>query len=90
MKFNIATDLSNSFNPVPKEKRIVNKKLLKDKKGKCEICGKAEKHHKKTKGSGGNDTKENLIEVCRICHTKIHQRFNKSKKVSLWKNGKTL
>ena len=40
MKFNIATDLSNSFNPVPKEKRIVNKKLLKDKKGKCEICGK--------------------------------------------------
>lgn len=71
----IVTDLSNSFNPVPKEKRIVNKKLLKDKKGVCEICGKkgqTEKHHIKTKGSGGNDTEENLIEVCRICHTKIH------------------
>lgn len=75
MKFNLVTDLSNSFHPVPKEKRIVNKKLLKNKKGVCEICGKkgqTEKHHVKTKGSGGNDTKENLIEVCRICHTKIH------------------
>ncbi len=59
----------------PKKARIVNKKLLKDKKGKCKICGKigqTEKHHKKTKGSGGDDTEENLIEVCRICHTKIH------------------
>jgi len=59
----------------PKNKRIVNKKLLKDKKGKCQICGKTgqtEKHHKKSKGSGGDDTEENLIEVCRICHTKIH------------------
>lgn len=28
----IVTDLSNSFNPIPKEKRIKNKKLLQDKK----------------------------------------------------------
>lgn len=65
----------NEYNPVPKNKRIVNKKLLHDKKGKCEICGKVgqtEKHHIKTKGSGGDDVEENLIEVCRICHTKIH------------------
>ena len=71
----IVKDLTSSFHPVPKNKRIVNKKLLKDKKGKCEICGKkgqTEKHHKKTKGAGGDDTEENLIEVCRICHTKIH------------------
>lgn len=71
----IVKDLSNSFNPVPKNKRIENKKLLKDKKGVCQICGKkgaTENHHKKSKGSGGNDTEENLIEVCRICHTKIH------------------
>lgn len=71
----IVKDLSNSFNPVPKVKRVVNKKLLRDKKGMCEICGRkgqTEKHHIKTKGSGGNDTKENLIEVCRICHTRIH------------------
>ena len=64
----IVKDLSNSFNPVPKNKRIENKKLLKDKEGVCQICGKkgsTEKHHKKSKGSGGNDTEE-------ICHTKIH------------------
>lgn len=68
-------DLSKEFHPVPKNKRIVNKKLLRDKKGVCEFCGKqtqTEKHHIKTKGSGGNDIEENLIEVCRICHTKIH------------------
>ena len=28
----IVTDLSNSFNPVPKNERIKNKKLLQDKK----------------------------------------------------------
>lgn len=71
----IVTDLSNSFYPYPKNKRIVNKKLLKDKKGKCKICGRVgptEKHHIKTKGSGGDDTEENLIEVCRKCHRLIH------------------
>jgi 5-methylcytosine-specific restriction endonuclease McrA len=71
----IVTDLSNSFHPVPKQARIKNKKLLKDKKGICQICGKkgaTEKHHIKSKGSGGDDIEENLIEVCRICHTKIH------------------
>lgn len=71
----IVKDLRNSFNPVPKNKRIVNKKLLQDKKGICEIChakGQTEKHHKKTKGSGGDDTEENLIEVCRKCHRLIH------------------
>ena len=71
----IVTDLSNSFNSCPKNKRIKNKKLLQDKKGICQVCGKkgaTEKHHKKSKGSGGDDTEENLIEVCRICHTKIH------------------
>ena len=48
---------------------------MKDKKGICELCGnkgQTEKHHIKSKGSGGNDTTENLIEVCRKCHKKIH------------------
>ena len=27
---------------------------------------------RKQNGSGGDDTEENLIEVCSICHTKIH------------------
>lgn len=69
-------DLSKEFHPVPKNKRIVDKKLLKDKKGICEVCGKftqTEKHHIKTRGSGGDDTPDNLIEVCRNCHIKIHK-----------------
>ena len=32
MKFNLVTDLSNSFHPVPKEKKIKIKKLMQDKK----------------------------------------------------------
>ena len=32
MKFNTIQDLRNSFNPVPKNERIKNKKLLQDKK----------------------------------------------------------
>jgi 5-methylcytosine-specific restriction endonuclease McrA len=63
------------FLPQPKNPRIINKKLLKDKKGICFMCGKrgqTEHHHIKSKGSGGNDIESNLIEVCRICHTKIH------------------
>lgn len=72
----IVNDLSNSFNPVPKQSRIKNKKLLQDKKGTCKVCGKrgaTEKHHIKSRGAGGDDVEENLIEVCRICHTKIHK-----------------
>jgi len=64
-----------SLFPFPKNSRIKNKKILKDKKGMCKVCGKrgqTEKHHIKSKGSGGDDSEENLIEVCRICHTKIH------------------
>ena len=72
----IVTDLSNSFNPVPKNKRIVDKKLIKDKKHDCEYCGKkncyTNKHHVKSKGSSGNDTEENLIELCGDCHRKAH------------------
>lgn len=48
----VITDLKNEFHPVPKQARIKNKKLLKDKKGICQICGKktsTEKHHKKQK-----------------------------------------
>lgn len=89
----VIKDLSNSFNPYPKNKRIVNKKLLKDKKGICQICGKAgptEKHHfLKTKGAGGDDVEENLIELCRECHVKAHKGlFSKEKLKKIWREEK--
>lgn len=87
----LVKDLRNSFNPVPKNKRIVNKKLLQDKKGICEICGKkgqTEKHHIKSKGSGGNDTEENLIELCRKCHRLIHDGNLKIKEKKYGRLGK--
>lgn len=79
----LVKDLSNSFNPCPKNKRIVNKKLLKEKTGICQVCGKkaqTDMHHIKTKGSGGDDTKENLIELCRKCHRLAHDGKIKLKK----------
>ena len=71
----IVTDLSGSFNPYPKTMRIKNKKLLQDKKGMCQLCGKngyTDKHHIKSKGSSGDDVEENLIELCRKCHRLVH------------------
>lgn len=38
----------------------------------CVVCKQmAEKHHK-TRGSGGGDDKENLLNLCRKCHTEVH------------------
>ena len=60
----------------PKNARIKDKKKIDDKKHDCEYCGKKQcwtnKHHIKSKGSGGNDTDDNLIELCGDCHRKVH------------------
>ena len=49
----IVTDLSTSYNPVPKNERKKNKKLIDNKKHNCEYCGKknchTNKHHIKSK-----------------------------------------
>ena len=72
----IVTDLSNSFNPVPKNERKKDKKLINKKKHGCEFCGKkncwTNTHHIKSKGAGGDDTEDNLIELCGVCHRKVH------------------
>ena len=60
----------------PKNIRIRNKKLINDKKHNCEYCGKkncyTNTHHIKSKGSGGDDTEDNLIELCSNCHIRAH------------------
>lgn len=60
----------------PKNARIENKKLINKKSHKCEYCNKkncyTNTHHIKSKGSGGGDTEDNLIELCSACHRKVH------------------
>ena len=72
----IVTDLSNSYNPVPKNERKKDKKLINNKKHNCEYCGKkncyTNTHHICSKGAGGDDTEDNLIELCSNCHRKSH------------------
>ncbi len=61
-----------------KPKRIVDKKLLNEIKAKpCVVCGKQgpnDAHHIKTKRSGGDDVKENLISLCRLDHQRWHMK----------------
>jgi 5-methylcytosine-specific restriction endonuclease McrA len=47
--------------------------------GKCEFpacsgwrTGYVDPHHIKSRGSGGGDTRLNLIGLCRECHNKVH------------------
>ena len=81
----IVTDLTNSFNPVPKNERKKNKKLIDAKNHNCEYCGKkncwTNKHHIKSKGSGGDDTEDNLIELCGACHRKAHDGIIKKEEL---------
>ena len=60
----------------PKNVRVKNKKIISKKKHNCEYCGKkncyTNTHHIKSKGSGGDDTENNLIELCSNCHRKVH------------------
>lgn len=85
MRFKTVTNLSTSFNPVPKNERKKNKKLIDDKKHDCEYCGKkncwTNKHHIKSKGSGGDDTEDNLIELCGACHRKAHDGIIKKEEL---------
>lgn len=53
----------------------------------CEICGRDtnnEPHHIISRGAGGPDVPENLIQLCPICHTKAHSgEFSKEKQFSI-------
>ena len=87
----IIKDLSNSFYPYPKVKRIKNQKVINDKKHNCEYCRKkncwTNKHHIKSKGASGNDTEENLIELCANCHVKAHSgEISKKALINIIKN----
>ena len=59
-----------------KHKRIMSKKTINEiRSTRCEICGQRtniEPHHINTRGSGGGDIRENLIQLCTQCHINTH------------------
>lgn len=43
--------------------------------GRCAVCGakwKLAVHHIDSRGAGGPDSDENLVELCALCHAKAH------------------
>ena len=59
-----------------KQKRIQNEALCEMmREHPCYTCygWPTEAHHLTTRGAGGDDVEDNLISLCRECHTKIHQ-----------------
>lgn len=83
----------------PKSNRIKDRKLLAEvRKRPCAACGKpppSDAHHWKSKGSGGGDTEENLVALCRRDHALYHQvgpskffeRYPALRKINLVRNS---
>ena len=61
---------------LPKHRRIQNQSAIDAcKRETCEICGRTaggEPHHIISRGAGGPDIKENLIQLCGLCHSQAH------------------
>ena len=74
-----------------KRKRIVNKQLLQElAKQRCLVCRRTpcDPHHVKSKKSGGDDVRQNLMPLCREHHTEIHKiglsTFSEKYKLGKW------
>lgn len=62
--------------PFPKKKRISNPKLLNIIRNmQCLLCPTwpSDPHHVTSKGAGGHDTGDNVVNLCRAHHNEIHQ-----------------
>lgn len=56
-------------------KKRNNKMIQAMRKPYCEYCGRVaygEPHHIFTRGAGGQDIPENLIQLCGECHVEVH------------------
>ena len=72
------------MSPNPKHKRIklsngayrrLTARVLKRDANTCQHCGcwtKSPPHHVKHRSQGGDDTLENLITLCIVCHRAVH------------------
>ena len=82
--------------PYPKKKRIVNQKEIDyvhhKRDGACiaglelkqQCIGALHVHHIDTKGSGGDDVRENLITLCTLHHEDVHWGRIKKEKLYEW------
>lgn len=58
--------------------RVIDKKLLKQfsQPGRCECCGRMcgsrDPHHLFSRGAGRIDVRQNLVSICRECHSMVH------------------
>jgi 5-methylcytosine-specific restriction endonuclease McrA len=55
----------------------LREKVLRRDGWRCQSCGSRsnlEVHHKEFRGQGGNDSEQNLITLCFVCHSLIHRR----------------
>jgi len=63
---------------VPGKKTARDPKAIESaRKNFCQVCGRYQEsglhvHHVKSKGSGGDDSPDNLVTLCYECHTKVH------------------
>ena len=81
-----------------KHKRITSRKTIQEVRSQiCEVCGNRttiEPHHINTRGSGGGDIRENLIQLCSECHRSTHSGNKPSKEDCLLvigqREGKTI
>jgi len=71
----VAEPETGVMTPHPKKKRVVNKELLQRiRLLPCANCGAggSDPHHIISRGAGGVDVEENVLPLCRHCHSKIH------------------
>ncbi len=63
---------------------------LPEKKGFCEVCLRwcqTDWHHIKYRSQGGGNDVDNLLEVCRMCHSAIHNGVISKEEVASVKRG---
>lgn len=78
--------------PLPKSCRVIDleaMRLYRLSHPYCEVCGRAgtSLHHLKTRGSGGDDTPDNVIRLCMWCDTRVHSDADFRRRVYGVKHG---
>lgn len=63
-------DIMKPGTPIPDD---IREKIWDRCKGRCEYCGKkaVDPHHITYRSQGGNNSVDNLIALCRVCHEDI-------------------